>query len=175
MSFVSHCHIYLVHLFVLFFSVRFSSACLIHVAEPCLSSSLEVWGLLREIRTLSYVCLVCGHLACDCFLFFPFPFSIQIPAPVSLSPTNHDIQSDTLLGWRSEWKNERIWRTLTRARLWWLDYWVRAAQNCNSFSLSAVVSIYQKEGTKSKEGTVLNRRQGHMQPRLIDAQGSKLA
>ncbi|ROI16550.1 hypothetical protein DPX16_2744 [Anabarilius grahami] len=32
-------------------------------------------------------------------------------------------------------------------------------------SRSAVVSIYQK---RSKEGTVVNRRQGHVRPRLID-------
>ncbi|KAK3526719.1 hypothetical protein QTP70_032131, partial [Hemibagrus guttatus] len=35
-------------------------------------------------------------------------------------------------------------------------------------SRSAVVSIYQKW---SKEGTVVNRRQGHGRPRLIDAHG----
>ncbi|KAK3514127.1 hypothetical protein QTP70_005127 [Hemibagrus guttatus] len=35
-------------------------------------------------------------------------------------------------------------------------------------SWSAVVSIYQKW---SKEGTVVNRRQGHGRPRLIDARG----
>ncbi|KAK3555069.1 hypothetical protein QTP86_007979 [Hemibagrus guttatus] len=36
--------------------------------------------------------------------------------------------------------------------------------------LSAVVSIYQKW---SKEGTVVNRRQGHGRPRLIDARGER--
>ena len=35
---------------------------------------------------------------------------------------------------------------------------------------SAVVSIYQKW---SKEGTVVNRRQGHGRPRLIDARGER--
>ena len=37
-------------------------------------------------------------------------------------------------------------------------------------SRSAVVSIYQK---CSKEGTVVNRRQGHGRPRLIDARGER--
>ncbi|KAK3527517.1 hypothetical protein QTP86_024291 [Hemibagrus guttatus] len=37
-------------------------------------------------------------------------------------------------------------------------------------SRSAVVSIYQKW---SKEGTVVNRRQGHGRPRLIDARGER--
>ncbi|KAK3574603.1 hypothetical protein QTP86_011466, partial [Hemibagrus guttatus] len=37
-------------------------------------------------------------------------------------------------------------------------------------SRSAVVSIYQKW---SKEGTVVNRRQGHVWPRLIDARGER--
>ncbi|ROL41713.1 hypothetical protein DPX16_9304 [Anabarilius grahami] len=37
-------------------------------------------------------------------------------------------------------------------------------------SWSAVVSIYQKW---SKEGTVVNRRQGHGRPRLIDARGER--
>ncbi|ROI81802.1 hypothetical protein DPX16_22037 [Anabarilius grahami] len=37
-------------------------------------------------------------------------------------------------------------------------------------SRSAVVSIYQKW---SKEGTVVNRRQGHGWPRLIDARGKR--
>ncbi|KAK3538280.1 hypothetical protein QTP70_034608 [Hemibagrus guttatus] len=37
-------------------------------------------------------------------------------------------------------------------------------------SRSAVVSIYQKW---SKEGTVVNRRQGHGRPRLIDARGAR--
>ncbi|ROL44894.1 hypothetical protein DPX16_9106 [Anabarilius grahami] len=39
-------------------------------------------------------------------------------------------------------------------------------------SWSAVVSIYQKW---SKEGTVVNWRQGHGQPRLIDARGEQRA
>ncbi|ROI69383.1 hypothetical protein DPX16_14323 [Anabarilius grahami] len=37
-------------------------------------------------------------------------------------------------------------------------------------SRSAVVSIYQK---CSKEGTVVNRRQGHGRPRLSDARGER--
>ncbi|KAK3548263.1 hypothetical protein QTP70_007191 [Hemibagrus guttatus] len=37
-------------------------------------------------------------------------------------------------------------------------------------SRSAVVSIYQKW---SKEGTVVNRQQGHGRPRLIDARGER--
>ncbi|ROL48604.1 hypothetical protein DPX16_12220 [Anabarilius grahami] len=37
-------------------------------------------------------------------------------------------------------------------------------------SRSAVVSIYQKW---SKEGTVVNRRQGHGRPRLIDSRGEQ--
>ncbi|KAK3533095.1 hypothetical protein QTP70_006773 [Hemibagrus guttatus] len=37
-------------------------------------------------------------------------------------------------------------------------------------SRSAVVSIYQKW---SKEGTVVNRRQGHGRPRLIDGHGER--
>ncbi|ROL49972.1 hypothetical protein DPX16_6380 [Anabarilius grahami] len=38
-------------------------------------------------------------------------------------------------------------------------------------SRSAVVNIYQKW---SKEGTVVNQRQGHGRPRLIDARGERI-
>ncbi|ROL43687.1 ATP-binding cassette sub-family C member 8 [Anabarilius grahami] len=74
---------------------------------------------------------------------------------------------------------------------YWLAYWTSkvitakidaAAHNCSlvqsisktaalmGCSRSAVVSIYQKW---SKEGTVVNRRQGHGRPKLIDARGER--